>query len=486
MNSPVVLVVKMIPVREIMKRDFAKLRSLDSVGSAVEAMEKLNVDCLLIEEECEIKGMVTPHELVGYPSSRLILDCAIQRIATISEETLVDEVLEVLEEKEVTFLVVLDGEGIPVGVVDRKIIVYSLFQELEKSYKERERYITKLERTEEALEISKANFHNIVQRSADGVIIVGSDGIVRFVNPTTEHIFSRKADELLGELFGFPVIIDESTEIDIVRFGGESGIGEMRVADIEWQGKPAYLASIRDVTELVDARCEAEKASQAKSEFLANVSHELRTPLTAILGLAEVLESRLYGDLNKDQYECIRTIQNSGTHLLSLINDILDIARTGIGKLVLDIRPIHVIDVCHSSLQIIAQAAEKKNIKIVELVKSELMVRADEQRLRQILVNLFSNAVKFTPENGTVGLDVVADSEQERVCFTVWDTGIGIPEADLERVFQPFIQLDTLQQPEGTGLGLAVAMSLVELHGGDISVKSKVNEGSQFIVSLPL
>jgi PAS domain S-box-containing protein len=233
-----------------------------------------------------------------------------------------------------------------------------------------------------------------------------------------------------------------------------------------------------------------ERALAAKDEFLANMSHELRTPLTAILGLAELLEMGVYGPLTERQQKYVTTIHSSGQHLLELINDILDLAKTGAGKLDLQLETVLVSDVCQSSLAFIRTMAEKKNIQVHSSISApDLKIQADGRRLRQILVNLLSNAVKFTGEDGRVALDVTADAEAQVVHFCVSDTGIGIAKQDMGRLFQPFTQLDTGldRQYEGSGLGLALVYRLVDLHQGSVSVESEgiAGQGSKFTVSLP-
>lgn len=241
-------------------------------------------------------------------------------------------------------------------------------------------------------------------------------------------------------------------------------------------------------SELSAANAELARAARLKDEFLASMSHELRTPLNAILGLSEALQEEVYGSLNSRQHKSLATVEESGRHLLSLINDILDISKVEAGKLLLDIGPISVEAVCQSSLRLIKQVAYKKQLKVTSTLDSGVtVIQADQRRLKQILVNLLSNAVKFTPEGGTIGLDVEADPINQVVTFTVWDTGMGIAPEELQRLFKPFVQLDSSlsRQYGGTGLGLALVRRLTELHNGGISLESQVNKGSRFIVTLP-
>jgi PAS domain S-box-containing protein len=240
--------------------------------------------------------------------------------------------------------------------------------------------------------------------------------------------------------------------------------------------------------ELRAANLELARAARLKDEFLASMSHELRTPLNAILGMSETLQELVYGPLNEEQLDSLHTIEESGRHLLSLINDILDVSKIEAGKLELQIGPVSIESTCRASMQFIKQEAHEKRIKISLTHDSAVTtLQADGRRLKQILVNLLSNAVKFTPEGGAIGLEVVGDAQRGLAHFAVWDTGIGISEEDKRRLFRPFVQLDSSlsRQYSGTGLGLALVHRLTKMHGGSVSLESEVGKGSRFTVSLP-
>ena len=199
---------------------------------------------------------------------------------------------------------------------------------------------------------------------------------------------------------------------------------------------------------------ELERALRAKDEFLASMSHELRTPLNAILGLSESLAEHIAGPLNEKQQRYVKTISESGNHLLSLINDILDLARIESGQVVLNVAEVDLQQICQASLRMINQLAHKKEQEVSLDVEDGVgSIWVDERRLKQILVNLLSNAVKFTPAGGKLGLNVHADPWEKRVMFTVWDNGIGISETDMKRLFKPFVQLDSEPLPRSTGDG---------------------------------
>ncbi|HID99935.1 MAG TPA: hybrid sensor histidine kinase/response regulator [Thiotrichaceae bacterium] len=240
--------------------------------------------------------------------------------------------------------------------------------------------------------------------------------------------------------------------------------------------------------ELTQANAKLAHAAQLKDQFLANMSHELRTPLTAILGISEAFQDQFYGPINDKQQKFIRTLEKSARHLLALINDILDLSKIEAEKFTLSIGTVSVNTVCQASLAMIKEAANKKRLRISTTFDYAVdTIQADERRLTQIIVNLLSNAVKFTPEAGSIQLVSNSDIEQSMISFSVQDTGIGITENDLKRLFQPFVQLEGSfkRTQQGTGLGLYLVYRLTEMHGGSVSVESQVNQGSRFTVRLP-
>ena len=230
-----------------------------------------------------------------------------------------------------------------------------------------------------------------------------------------------------------------------------------------------------------------EIASQHKSEFLANMSHELRTPLNAIIGFSEVLQEKLFGELNEKQAEYVDDILTSGRHLLSLINDILDLSKVEAGRMELEVATFHLPDAIDNALLLIRERANRHGIKLEQVIDERLGdYSGDERKVKQVLLNLLSNAVKFTPEGGQIKVEArLGDSA---AIVTVTDTGIGIAKEDQEAIFEEFRQAagNYAHKREGTGLGLTLTRKFVEMHGGKIWVESEVGKGSTFTFTLPI
>jgi signal transduction histidine kinase len=247
------------------------------------------------------------------------------------------------------------------------------------------------------------------------------------------------------------------------------------------------IQNARLFREIEDKGRQLEAANRHKSEFLANVSHELRTPLNAIIGFSEVLQEKFFGELNEKQAEYTDDILSSGRHLLSLINDILDLSKIEAGRMELEVTTFYLPDAIENALLLIRERASRHGIKLDRVIDDRLGdFTGDERKIKQILVNLLSNAVKFTPEGGQIKVEArLGDSA---MIISVTDTGIGIAKEDQEAVFEEFRQVGSnyAQKREGTGLGLSLTRRFVELHGGKIWVESEPGKGSTFTFTLPM
>ena len=358
-----------------------------------------------------------------------------------------------------------------------------------------------------------ASLRAIIERLPDGIVIVDHQGSIRFANPAAELLFDRGAHELVGTAFGFALVVGETTEIEIVQRGGGGVVhAELRVVETEWDDEQVELVSLRDVTDRKEAeerskqlafereaRLEAEAASRAKSEFLAIMSHELRTPLNAVLGYSELLELGISGPLTDKMREQVGRIRMSAKHLLGLVNDILDLAKVEAGRLSVSSAPASSAATISAAIALIQPqaAAGGLDLAIAEISEPCPIYLGDDERVRQVIVNLLSNAVKFTASGGRItvacALTNTPDSSarlqpnRQYVAFRVSDTGSGIAEEKLLAIFDPFVQADSghSRSREGSGLGLTISRRLARLMGGDLTVATKVGEGSTFTLWLP-
>lgn len=346
-------------------------------------------------------------------------------------------------------------------------------------------------------QIQEDNFKNIIENNVNGILIVDNAGTVLYANPAAVNIFKKKVEELINKPFGFPVLADSSTEIEIINPSQQTSVAEMHCVDIKWKNKQATLITLVDISErkreeleLKSALDRAEKADKLKSAFVANMSHEIRTPLNAIIGYVDLLISDLQQDEEvATKLDYLNIVKSSGKHLLSLINDILELSKIEADQITIEHKPaslIKILDIIRSSAEMqISQL--KKNIQIKILLYDEIQpnIVTDETRLTQILNNLVSNAIKFT-EKGIVEIALKL-SNKNTLQFFVKDTGIGIPADKHKEIFLPFGQADmsSTKQYGGTGLGLTITRKYIHLMGGEISLESKINEGTTFKFTLP-
>jgi signal transduction histidine kinase len=286
-----------------------------------------------------------------------------------------------------------------------------------------------------------------------------------------ERIDLRRRDELGG-------LADE--------LNGMAASLQASVQSLEQRVEERTLELQQALAELSQKGRQLEVASEHKSEFLANMSHELRTPLNAIIGFSQVLRKRMFGEINAKQEEYLDDILSSGNHLLSLINDVLDLSKVEAGQVELEVATFSLREALERGVVMVREPAVKKGVRLsLTLAPAVDLVDGDERRLRQVVYNLLSNAVKFTPGGGCI--DVASSRVNGEVRVTVADTGPGIAPEDHERIFEEFQQTYVgVDQREGTGLGLALSKRLVELHGGRIWVESEPGQGSRFVFTLPI
>jgi diguanylate cyclase (GGDEF)-like protein/PAS domain S-box-containing protein len=399
------------------------------------------------------------------------------------------------------------------------------------------------------MEKSRLRLSTLLEASNDIVLIVDPCGLISFFNEKAAGVLNYAKEDLTGRAMGslikdsfWDVVQKEldrksaltNYEVTIIGFGGKEfdavlnavvikdpggmpsgsifvlkSLKEERDLKKALEDKTKALEELNEnlekkvierTEELEKINRELEHTNQLKGKFIANISHELRTPLNSILGFSDVMLEKTFGDLTENQERYVRNIYSSGKHLLELINNMLDIAKIEAGKYEMFYETFSIDDVIGEVMNIMKSFADNKFIEIaVSIGEGVGTITADRVKLKQILYNLLSNAIKFTPEGGMVGIDVSKGENvdgrypwalpgREFVKFSIWDTGVGIDPEDKDRIFDEFEQVDSSFSREygGTGLGLALTKKLVELHGGNITVESKLGEGSIFSFMIPV
>ncbi len=350
-----------------------------------------------------------------------------------------------------------------------------------------------------------------IEAASDGIAVIDRDGDYIYLNPAYLQLFGySQPEELIGNHWKniYPPEERDRLERDILPIVIQQGYWAGEATAVRQDGSTfarglsltiaqngELVCVCRDITQRKQAEeqlrrtnAELERATKLKDEFLANMSHELRTPLNAIIGISEALQEEVYGPLTEKQQRSLGTVEKSGQHLLQLINEILDLSKIESGKMELQPTSISARSLCNSSLAFVKELANKKQVVLsLDLSETDFSFVADERRMRQVLVNLLNNAVKFTPEGGRVTLRARKQLSDLTVLFAVEDTGIGIPADKIDTLFEAFVQIDSSlsRRYEGTGLGLPLVKRIAELHGGTVTVETEVDRGSTFTVSLP-
>jgi PAS domain S-box-containing protein len=364
--------------------------------------------------------------------------------------------------------------------------------------------VASMSRDLSARKLAETKLRWMLEVAPDAILGVDASGSVELVNAQCERLFGYDRDELMGQPVEM-LIPDGLRPVD----AGQIGAGlelvtlhkdrteipvEISLSALETPGGRLTMAALRDITDrkrierqLREQNLELERASQAKDNFLASMSHELRTPLNAIIGFTGIMLMKLPGPLNAEQEHQLRLVQTNGKHLLSIINDLLDLAKIESGRVQITLEPVDCLGVIEEVVQSLQPLAQGKGLALrIETFDGPVTAMADRRALGQILINLVNNAIKFT-DSGEVCLSLIpAAAARGLTRITVRDSGPGIPQADLSRIFRAFERTAATAKAtdEGTGLGLHISLKLVELLNGTISVSSVVGEGSTFTVAL--
>ncbi len=511
--------------------DLAKLPAIKSTREkALHRLKDLSADnpiqlknCLRLSEALNVRKAIAQHVILlrkteGFDAARVYL------LNTHAAEQRKDlfQMLREMEDEESLLLAAHSAElsrvrtiALTLGI----ILTPMLFILLATTYMLIRRQVRTTMNTQYALERSSARVTTILNTVADGILTIDSQGIVETMNHAAEHIFGYTIAEVVGRNIKMLMpepdqsqhdshmmryfataekhIIGIGREVQGLRKDGSVFPIELSVNEMLLGSERHFTGVLRDISSrkkseqaLIDARDEADRANRAKSEFLSNMSHELRTPMNAILGFGQLLEND--DTLPDELKDYVQEILKAGAHLLQLINEVLDLAKIESGHIDLSLEPVEVCSIVNECLSLVNTLADKRRIRLSHKGLEGAIVRADRTRLRQALLNLISNAIKYNHEGGSVHIEVcAAETDQlsmakDRLCIRVTDTGPGISTERLAELFQPFSRLDAENSGiEGTGIGLTITRRIVEMMGGAVNVKSEVGVGSTFCIELP-
>jgi signal transduction histidine kinase len=459
----------------------------------------------------QLRGIVTKHDLIKpWAAGHQLNDLSIADVMTAPVVTLpaveftnVSTALNLLQTHQIKYLPLVDDRQAVVGLLRYdQLLQCAHLPQLQRRIKSLEQQVAILEASTDYIGMADTKGH-VIWTNTKGRQIHGLQDLNVAVSLRYfAACYPPWALKIIREV-GLPTAIDagswfgETALLDAE--GQEIPTAQMILAHKSPQGEVELFSTIlRDIRSIKEyerrlerSNAELTQATRLKDEFLATMSHELRTPLNAILGMSESLLEQIYGSLNHRQQQSIDTINRNGHHLLTMINDILEVSNLAAGQLELELKTVEIAQLCKSSLAGIRQSALHKRIQITANIATNLAgmtMAVDERRLQQVLSNLLGNAIKFTPDHGQITLAAYLDQTQQLLCCSITDTGIGIAAAHLSQIFQPFCQIDSdlNRQYAGTGLGLALVKQIVELHGGQINVSSELGQGSCFAVQLPL
>jgi len=366
------------------------------------------------------------------------------------------------------------------GQLDSRSLSRSLHHALERHH-----MLVQLGQYTKALEESETQFRRLIEVNTDAMVLVDKSGKARYVNPAAEALFGHSRAQMVGEPFGYDVRTEEPVELEVVRATDERSVAEMIVTEALWQQEAMHLAVLRDITERKQMEEAERELLHMKEDFVACVSHELRTPVAAIKGFVDLLLSGRVPD-PEIQEEFLGRVSSEADRLSKLVGDLLDMSRMEAGHVLLELERTDLSELVRDSLNSLETLAQNKQIELqTELPQAPVTVLADQQRIRQVLVNLLGNAIKFSGPGKSVV--VSAARVNGSVSVSVKDEGPGIPEEAIPRLFDKFYRVrgPSGGPSNGTGLGLFITKQIISAHGGQIDVRSEVGSGSEFFFTLP-
>lgn len=366
------------------------------------------------------------------------------------------------------------------------------------------------------LKDSETKNRTVIENIAEGIVTIDTKGRIESFNPAAEEMFGYTAEEALGNSVNFLLseedrsqhdsyikksnihesrIVNAARDLSAQHKDGHPFPIEITVSTMELQGEKKFIGIMHEITsrknaehKILESQKQALTANRAKSDLMANMSHELRTPLNAIIGFSSTIKEEIFGPIGNDKYrEYLEDIHNSGQHLLELINDILDVSAIEAGALELNEEDVSPYNITEAMMRIIRPRAEAGQVIVTSSIDATLpQIHVDERRIKQVLLNVLSNAVKFTPQGGEVCVSAGLN-DGGSLAISIRDTGIGMDTKEVEKAMSKFGQVDSGldRKHEGTGLGLPLTQGLVELHGGAFEIKSEKGHGTLVTVTLP-
>lgn len=480
----------------------ATLTHVETLEQGLECLKYGNIDIVL----CDLflpdqQGLKTFCEIYAqFPEVPIII------LSGLTDENLA---IEALQEGAQDYLVK--------GEFDRNLLIRAMRYGIE-----RQRLLLALKRKTEALRASEEQFRTMITRNADGVVIIDHNRVIQFVNPAAESLMNCKGEILQGEIWCSSLVVGKTTELDICSSYGKIVIVEIQLVEIKWEGKKAYLASLRDITtrkeleiaqkqlndelerrveertvelrvanaqlqvlelKLRQSLVQEKELNNFKSRIISSISHEYRTPLTTISSSAAILERYCHKMDMTPQVKHCRRIQSMVQHLTGLVDDVLFINKTEFDQLNFQPEPIDLVIFCTNLVDEIKSKTTDKHQILFSHEGDCKEFRSDPKLLRQMLTNLLSNAIKYSPQGGKVELNAKCHNNQ--VILEVTDEGIGIPKHDQRELFNSFSRGSNIGSIAGIGLGLSIVKSYVQQHQGKIVMDSEIGVGTRVNVSLP-
>ena len=406
-----------------------------------------------------------------------------------------DTVKHILQKAPHTPLVVLSGtydesvaiKAVQAGAQDYLVKGQTEYPRMERSLHysiERARLQTELEKRHREILRYQSNLHKVLDKSADAIFVVGADKEIIFANPAAFSLMAYKQSGLIKERFEYDLAPGQTIEIKMAPPDKKIKTGELTTVEMEWEGEPAYLVTIHDITQLKEAETQLRELDKMKMEFLSNISHELRTPLQSISGFTELIMKGAVPEKDTQQ-EFLQIIHQETLRLGSLINSLLDMSRLESGNFKVNRKPVNICETITGALKMLESLARQKSIRLVQAIPEDLpAMEADEERMRQVIINLVGNAIKFS--NAETTITVTAETAEDMFFFHVSDQGTGITEENMKHLFERFYREEGKAVRGGTGLGLFISRQIIEAHGGKIWAESRAGKGSTFSFSVPL